>query len=71
MQGLHPADRSRDYLCIQKDNRQTRSQAGGNGLEYLALRDGRNVIIHLMNTEPAPVSYRLNVRSTTEKAEGC
>ena len=47
-----------------------KSQAGGSGLEYLALRDGANVVVHLMNTEPAPVTYRLNVRSTTEKAEG-
>ncbi len=35
------------------------SQANGHGVEYLALREGERVIVHLQNTEPAPVSYRL------------
>lgn len=35
------------------------SQAGGQGVEYLALRDGDKLIVHLMNTEPAPCAYRV------------
>jgi hypothetical protein len=46
------------------------SQAGGKGIEYLALRDGGDVIVHLMNTEPAPVTYRLTVRGPAGEAEG-
>jgi hypothetical protein len=46
------------------------SQAKGAGVEYLALKDGDKVIVHLMNTEPVPVSYRVNVRGLTGKVEG-
>ncbi|HEV3443098.1 MAG TPA: hypothetical protein VG099_00580 [Gemmataceae bacterium] len=47
-----------------------KSQARGSGVEYLALRDGAQIIVHLMNTEPAPVHYRLNIRAATQKPEG-
>jgi hypothetical protein len=46
------------------------SQARGQGVEYLALRDGGTVIVHLMNSEPAPVSFRVTVRGVTGKAQG-
>jgi hypothetical protein len=46
------------------------SQAKGSGVEYLALRDGDKAIIHLMNTEPAPVTYRVSVRGLVGPAEG-
>src|SRR5438132_5152107 len=47
-----------------------KSQARGSGIEYLALQDGEKIIVHLMNTEPAPVTYRLNIRAASGKAEG-
>jgi hypothetical protein len=47
-----------------------RSQANGKGVEYLALRAGDDVIVHLLNTEPAPVTYRVHVRTAVGKAEG-
>jgi hypothetical protein len=46
------------------------SQAGGHGVEYLALRDGEDVIVHLMNTEPAPVSCRVSVLTAADTVEG-
>ncbi len=47
-----------------------KSQARGSGVEYLALRDGAQIIVHLMNTEPVPVHYRLTIRAATQKPEG-
>jgi hypothetical protein len=39
-------------------------------MEYLALRDGDNIIVHLMNGEPVPVSYRVSIAGPKDKAEG-
>ncbi len=47
-----------------------KSQANGKGVEYLALRAGDKVVVHLMNTEPAPVTYRLHLRAAPGKTEG-
>jgi hypothetical protein len=46
------------------------SQGKGSGVEYLALRDGAKVVIHLMNTEPAPVTFRVSGRGLPEKVAG-
>jgi hypothetical protein len=46
------------------------SQGGGKGIEYLALRDRDDVIVHLMNAEPVPVPYRVSVPGSPDKAVG-
>jgi hypothetical protein len=46
------------------------SQANGHGVEYLALRDGERIIVHLQNTEPAPVTFRIDVAGTMGKGDG-
>jgi len=38
------------------------SQGKGSGVEHCALRHGDQTIIHLMNTEPAPVPFRVTGR---------
>src|SRR5207237_7526311 len=45
-----------------------KSQARGNGVEYLALHNGGKIIVHSMNTEPAALNYRLTIRATGGKA---
>ena len=47
------------------------SQAKGSGVEYLAMRDGGNIIVHLINTEPVPLTFRVGVNGpTTTKIDG-
>jgi hypothetical protein len=46
------------------------SQAEGRGVEYLALRDADKSIVHLMNTEPAPVAFRISGRGIADKVQG-
>lgn len=45
------------------------NQGKGSGVEYLALRAEKKTIVHLMNTEPAPVPFKLTGRGLTEKIE--
>jgi hypothetical protein len=42
----------------------------GSGLEYLAVRDGEKIVVHLMNTEPSPVNYRVNIARKFDNIEG-
>jgi hypothetical protein len=46
------------------------SQGKGSGVEYLALKDGQKTIVHLMNTEPIPMTFRVSGRGLPENAEG-
>jgi hypothetical protein len=55
---------------VSMSRRKGANAARGDGVEYLALRDGDNIIVHLMNSEPAPVNYRVSIAGAREKAEG-
>jgi hypothetical protein len=44
--------------------------AQGSGIEYLAARDGENIIVHLMNTEPLPVTYHVSLARKADNVEG-
>jgi Glycosyl hydrolase family 30 TIM-barrel domain len=46
------------------------SQARGNGMEYVALRNGTDLIVHLVNTEPLALNYRVTAGPAIDKAEG-
>src|SRR5207249_1095459 len=46
------------------------NQGKGSGVEYLALKDGQKTIVHLMNTEPVPMTFRVSGRGLPESAEG-
>jgi hypothetical protein len=46
------------------------TQAKGKGIEYLAVRDADGVVVHVMNTEPFPVNYRVTIAGASDKVEG-
>jgi hypothetical protein len=45
------------------------SQGKGAGVEYLAVRHEGNVVVHLMNTEPAPVGFRVAIPGLSKEIE--
>jgi hypothetical protein len=43
------------------------SQVKGSGVEHLAVRAGDKIVVHLMNTEPAPTTFRVSIRGPAGK----